>query len=209
MQKRWRFALTGLVAATFLLGTACSSDDSGDEETEATTEASATEAMTETATATEAMTETATATEAATEAAFGLADLNGLACTGQWTNQTFGSTGSFAATFSAGEGGGSVKLELGGNVFGGQGGTVEAPFTTEGETTVINADLGFLGQAMLNFNGTSAGEAVLENPPALGEGSKATVTDFAFDGKSLTAGLDIEFANNGGTAHSILESTCE
>ncbi|MCA9847427.1 MAG: hypothetical protein KC472_05610, partial [Dehalococcoidia bacterium] len=63
--------------------------------------------------------------------------------------------------------------------------------------------------AMLNFNGTSAGEAVLENPPALGEGSKATVTDFAFDGKSLTAGLDIEFANNGGTAHSILESTCE
>ncbi len=211
--RRWRLALAGLVAATFVVGAACSSDEGEDEEPEATATSTATpteSAMgTGEATAAAAMTETATATEATGVGALGLADLDGLVCSGQWTNQTFGSTGSFAATFSTGDGGGSVKLELGGNVFGGQGGTVDAPFTTDGETTVFDADLGFLGMAMMSFDGTTVGEAVLQNPPALGEGSKATVTDFAFDGKTLNAGLDIEFANNGGTAHSILESTCE
>lgn len=213
--NRRGLALAGILSLTLLVGVSCSSDDSGDDAEAATateaaaTAASATGAATEAA-ATEAAATTATTatTEAMDEAAFGLDDLDGLSCTGQWTNETFGSTGSFAATFSAGDGGGNVSLELGGNVFGGQGGTVDAPFTTDGETTVIDADLGFLGMAMLAFNGTSAQEAVLNSPPALGEGAKATITDFAFDGETLTAGIDIEFANNGGTARSVVESTC-
>ena len=209
--NRWGLALAGILSVTLLVGVSCSSDDSGDDADAATaTESAATAAATEAGAGTAAATTeaTAAATEAMDEAAFGLDDLDGLACTGQWTNETFGSTGAFAATFSTGDGGGTVSLELGGNVFGGQGGTVDAPFTTDGETTVIDADLGFLGMAMLAFNGTTAQEAVLNSPPALGEGAKATITDFAFDGETLTAGIDIEFANNGGTARSVVESTC-
>jgi len=208
--NRWGLAFASLVSVTLLVGVACSSDDAGEDAEAATaTEAMATQAATGTGTATETAAEASpAATEAMDEAAFGLDDLDGLACTGQWTNETFGSTGSFAASFSTGDGGGTVSLELGGNVFGGQGGTVDAPFTTDGETTVIDADLGFLGMAMLAFNGTTAQEAVLDSPPALGEGAKATITDFAFDGQTLTAGIDIEFANNGGTARSVVESTC-
>lgn len=205
-QRTWRGALAGALAVTLLLGAACSSD--GDAEETATAEMTATEEMTATgeamtATATEAMTETATEDPDA----FGLDDLDGLVCSGEWRNETFGSTGSFAATFSGGEGGGNVSLELGGNVFGAQGGTVDAPFSVSGDTTVIEADLGFLGMAMLNFEGASAREAVFESPPALGEGSSATITDFAFDGSTLTAGIDIEFVD-GGKARSVVESTC-
>lgn len=208
--NRWGLAFASLVSVTLLVGVACSSDDAGEDAEAATaTGTMATQAATGTGTATETAAEASpAATEAMDEAAFGLDDLDGLACTGQWTNETFGSTGSFAASFSTGDGGGTVSLELGGNVFGGQGGTVDAPFTTDGETTVIDADLGFLGMAMLAFNGTTAQEAVLDSPPALGEGAKATITDFAFDGQTLTAGIDIEFANNGGTARSVVESTC-
>lgn len=197
-----------MAAVVLLLGAACSSDDGGDEDGENTT------AATETATATEAMTETATATEAMTETAAAtpegpsIADLDGLVCSGGWTNQTFGSTGAFSASFATSASGGSVTLELGGNVFGGQGGTVEAPLTVDGDSTVINADLDFLGMARLAFDGANALETILESPPALGDGSKATITDFAFDGESLNFGVDIEFANNGGTARSVVESTC-
>ena len=201
-------ALVGVTAATLLLGAACSSDDGGDADSEstatATEAAAATEAMTATTAATEAMTETAAATPEGPT----IADLDGLVCSGGWTNQTFGSTGDFSASFATSASGGSVTLELGGNVFGGQGGTVEAPLTVDGDSTVINADLDFLGMAKLAFDGANALETVLESPPALGEGSKATITDFAFDGESLNFGVDIEFANNGGTARSVVESTC-
>lgn len=208
----WRLA--ALVAAgTMLVAVGCgdSGDEDGGEGGDTSTEATATEALTATGTATEAVTETATATEATpapTEAGPSLADYDGLACSGKWRNETFGSTGSFAATFDVGEDGGSVRLELGGNVFGAQGGEVDVPLSADGEALVIDADLGFLGQAMLNFEGAELQEGVLNSPPALGEGSKVTVTDFAFDGETLTFGVDIEFANNGGTARSVVEATC-
>ena len=199
-----KITLVGVTAMTLMLGAACSSDDSGDTEDESTAAATATEAMTETATATEAMTETAAA---ATPEGPSVADLDGLVCSGGWTNRTFGSTGDFSASFATSASGGSVTLELGGNVFGGQGGTVEAPLTVDGDSTVINADLDFLGMAKLAFDGANALETILESPPALGDGSKATITDFSFDGKSLNFGVDIEFGPIGGRVHLLVAST--
>lgn len=204
--NRWKTAAITLSAGALVFLGACSS---GDED--ATPEESATP-VAEATTAGTTTTESPTPTEAAptaepTAEASALAVLDGLACTGEWRNETFGSTGSFAATFDVGEDGGNVSLELGGNVFGGQGGTVDAPLTVDGETTVIDADLGFLGQAMFRFDGATPVEASLGSPPALGPGSDVTLTDVEFTGEVLNASVEITFPD-GSKAHSVLESTC-
>ncbi|PKN83035.1 MAG: hypothetical protein CVU47_00665 [Chloroflexi bacterium HGW-Chloroflexi-9] len=185
-----------LSAAALVLSAACGG---ADEKSDATpTEVSP--AATATATA-------ATPAETATATPDALAALNGLACTGGWRNETFGSTGSFAATFHVEDGGGRVALEVGGNVFGGTGGTVDAPFTRDGDSTVFDVDLGFLGQAMFRFNGAEAEQAILASPTALGAGSEVTLTDFVFTGEALSATVNIKFAD-GSTARSVLEATC-
>lgn len=208
-QRRWKTAVFALSAGAILLLGACS--DSDEDADTASPEATTAEAAAPTTASTEAPAPAATtdsgATDGATDGAMGIAALDGLVCTGEWRNETFGSTGSFAATFEVGEAGGNVQLELGGNVFGAQGGTVDAPLTVDGETTVIDADLGFLGQAMFSFDGATAVEASLGSPPALGEGSDVTLTDFEFTGEALNATVNITFAD-GSEARSVLESTC-
>lgn len=200
-RNRWSGALVVMSAAALVLSAAC-----GGGEDESDTTPTATEGSTAAATATQTAAPPAeTATAAATPDA--LAALDGLACTGDWRNETFGSTGAFAATFHVEDGGGRVALELGGNVFGGTGGSVDAPFTRDGDSTVFDVDLGFLGQAIFRFNGTEAEQAVLTAPPALGAGSEVTLTDFVFTGQALTATVNITFAN-GSTARSVIETTC-
>lgn len=199
IRNRWSGALVVMSAAALVLSAACGGSD---EESGAT--ATATEGSTAAATATETA---ATPAETATATPDALAALNGLACTGGWRNETFDSTGSFAATFHVEDGGGRVALEVGGNVFGGTGGSVDAPFTRDGDSTVFDVDLGFLGQAMFRFNGAEAEQAVLASPPALGAGSEVTLTDFVFTGEALSATVNIKFAD-GSTARSVLEATC-
>jgi len=198
-RNRWSGVLATLTGVALLFSSACGgSDDQSDAAATATEGGAAAATATETA---------ATSAETATATPDALAALDGLACTGGWRNETFGSTGSFAATFHVANGGGRVALELGGNVFGGAGGSVDAPFTRDGDATVFDVDLGFLGQAMFRFNGAEAEQAVLTAPPALGAGSEVTLTDFVFTGQALTATVNIKFAD-GSTARSVIETTC-
>ncbi|MDO9443727.1 MAG: hypothetical protein Q7K37_00275 [Dehalococcoidia bacterium] len=199
IRNRWSGTFVVMSAAALVLSAACGG---GDDESD--TPPAATEGSTAAATATQTA---ATPAETATTTPDALAALDGLACTGDWRNETFGSTGSFAATFHVQDDGGRVALELGGNVFGGAGGSVDAPFTRDGDSTVFDVDLGFLGQAMFRFNGAEAAQAVLTAPPALGAGSEVTLTDFVFTGAALTATVNIKFAD-GSTARSVIETAC-
>jgi len=212
-----RLLIFGLLPALLLLGAACSSDDDGDGDDDAddpTATAAATEAGSD---PTAAATEEATAepTEAPTEEPMDepsfLATVSGVSCSGDWTNLTFGSTGSFEAVFAANEAGdaGTVTLTLGGFVFGVGGGTVELPLMLDGDTIVVDAAADFLGTAKLTFNADgTAGESVFEAPPAFNNAaSNATLEDFVFDGAVLTTTIQIDFGT-GDTATSEINSSC-
>ena len=193
-----------LLPALLLLGAACSSDDDGDGDAD---EPTATSAPTE-----EAMDDaTAEPTEEAMDEAGVLAAVDGITCTGSWTNITFGSTGSFEALFAADADGatGTVTITLGGNVFGAAGGTVVLPLAANGSSVETDAAADFLGNAKLTFDSDgNATSAVFEAPPAFGNAaSKATLEDFAFDGETLTTRVLIDFGD-GSSAESKVESAC-
>ncbi|MEZ4501804.1 MAG: hypothetical protein R3C39_04205 [Dehalococcoidia bacterium] len=197
-------ALSLLAASSLLVG--CSSDDDGD----ATAEATSTPTATETATSTATMTETSTPTETATAAApFGLTaeDVDGLVCTGQWQNETFGSSGAFAATIEVGGDGGQITLDLGGNVFGASGGTIEMPYALRDGAVVVSAPLGFLGVAELRLDGAT-NQGTFSGPPALGDSAAVTMVDFAFDAETLSAAFDIDFGAGQAPAHSVINADC-
>lgn len=215
-----RLLLFGLLPVLLLLGAACSGgdDDDGDDgggETPAATSAP-TDAPSEPTTApTDAPSEPTTAptdepTEEPAEAGL-LSVLNGVSCSGDWTNLTFGSTGSFDAVFAANEAGdaGTATITLGGSVFGAQGGTVELPIAIEGGNVVVSAAADFLGNANLKFDSEgNAVEAVFEAPPAfLNDASKASLENFQFDGSSLSMMIAIDFGD-GRTAESEITSNC-
>ena len=207
MSRRFgALGLTALICALALV--ACSSDGDGDGgTTEATsTPPTATESATASATPTATASPTATTTEAAP---FGLtaADVDGLVCAGSWQNETFGSSGAFAATIEVGGGGGQITLDLGGNVFGGAGGTIEMPYAVRDGAVVVSAPLGFLGVAELKLDGTS-NEATFSGPPALGDAAAVTMVDFAFDAETLSAAFDIDFGTGAAPAHSVVEADC-
>jgi hypothetical protein len=207
-----RILLLGLLPALLIVGIACGGDseDGGDDPT-ATSEATE-EAMDDaSATATdEAMDDaTATATEEMMDHGL-LAAVDGVTCTGDWTNLTFGSTGSFEAVFAANEAGdaGTVTITLGGNALRSSGGTVELPLMTDGDNITVDADADFLGTAQLTFDSSgSATDAVFAAPPGLGAAGTATLADFAFDGESLTTRVLIDLGD-GSAAESAIESTC-
>lgn len=207
-----KLLILGLLPAVLLLGAACGgdSDDDGDGD-DPTATVAATEAPDEaTAAPTDAPTEAPTEEPMDDEPSF-LANADGITCTGDWTNLTFGSTGSFEAVFAINEAGdaGTVTLTLGGNVFGVAGGTVELPVTVDGDSVVVDSAADFLGNAKLTFDSSGAAtDAVFEAPPAFGNpASKATLEDFAFDGSALTTTVQIDFGD-GSTATSAIESTC-
>jgi hypothetical protein len=206
-----RILILGLLPALLIFGIACGgdSDDGGDEPTATATEEAMDDAS---ATATEEAMDDASATATEEMMDHGpLAAVNGVTCTGDWTNLTFGSTGSFEASFAANEAGdaGTVTITLGGNVFGGQGGTVELPLVVDGDNVTVDSDADFLGDAQLTFDSSGAAtDAVFVAPPQFGnDASKATLDGFAFDGESLTSKVLIDFGD-GSTAESAIESTC-
>ncbi len=209
-----------ITASVLLLAAACSDGDDSDETAgtpapSPTAAAAATSGPAPTATA-EAMAEatstpppTATATSS-DPAAGALAALDGLVCTGGWENLTFGSTGSVELTvdIAADASGGTLTMEIGGNVFGAEGGTVSVPFTRSGAIITAEADLGFMGSLTAVFEDGVLQEATFEAPPALGSAANVTVSGFVFDGEQLSANLDIDFGGGGGSAQSRVEVTC-
>jgi hypothetical protein len=138
-----------------------------------------------------------------------LAALNGLRCVGQWRNQTFGSSGAFSSKLEAGGGGGSITLEVGGNVFGGTGGVFEAPFQLVGQALEINAHSTFLGhmEAHIGLDGTATG--TLTGPPALGPKSQVTLTQYALGAdRVLRFTVRIDFGDGRPVATSTVEAAC-
>jgi hypothetical protein len=108
--SRWKTAVIALSAGAILLLGACSSSD--DEEADAGTSASPVAESSAAAESSASTEETATAEPMADEpmeTTSALAALDGLVCTGEWRNETFGSTGSFAATFAVGAEGGATS----------------------------------------------------------------------------------------------------
>lgn len=133
--------------------------------------------------------------------------LDGLTCSGTWTNETFGSTGSFEIGFDLAASGGTVTLALEGNVFGSAGGRLRIPVSIEGETLRAEGDIGYLGSVTAVVRADGRFEIVLDAPPALGKGATVTVTKLALDGDALTMTVRIEV---GGAlfATSKVEATC-
>lgn len=209
-----RLLLLGLLPVLLLLGAACSGGDDDDGDDGGGSAPAATSAPTDapseqTAAATDEPTSEPTE-EPAADAGL-LSVLNGVSCSGDWTNLTFGSTGSFDAVFAANDAGdaGTATITLGGSVFGAQGGTVELPIAIEGGNVVVSAAADFLGNANLKFDSEgNAVEAVFEAPPAFfNDASKASLENFQFDGSSLSMMIAIDFGD-GRTAESEITSNC-
>jgi len=138
-----------------------------------------------------------------------VAALNGLRCVGQWRNTAYGSSGAFAAKVEAGGGGGSITLELGGNVFGGSGGVFEAPFRLVGRELEINAHSDLLGHVdvHIGLDGKSTGE--LSGTPALGPRSSVTLTQYSMSAdRGLRLTMDINPGDGRPAAISTVEAAC-
>jgi len=124
-----------------------------------------------------------------------------ISCQGGWENLTFGSNGLFGLEVALNGLDGTATITVGGNVFGGSGGTVEAPLSLNLLTgaITITGDLGFLGEANLvvgldgSITGTltaptaiPAGIITLENPVvALPEITVDVQIDFDGGGTNL------------------------
>ena len=95
-----------------------------------------------------------------------------VSCDGDWENLTFGSTGSFALDLTLEGLGGTATVTVGGNVFGGSGGSVETPVTLNLLTAQVDVDgdLGFLGQADLSIGLSGEIEGTLTAPTAIPNG---------------------------------------
>jgi hypothetical protein len=188
------------VLATFVI--AC---DDGEE---ATSTATAIATAAPTAAATAAPKAGTASTTVAGPGPTSIAALNDLRCVGQWRNTTSGTSGAFAAHIEAGGGGGALTLELGGNVFGGDGGVVELPFRQVGNELEIEAHSAALGHvsARIGLDGKATGS--LQGPPALGPRSTVTLTNYSFANNTLRFGLDIDFGDGRPHATSGVEAAC-
>jgi hypothetical protein len=164
-------------------------------------------ATTPAATSTPARTATAGAAGAAAAIAQ-LAALNGLRCVGSWKNTTFGSTGAFATSLETGGGGGTLHFEVGGNVFGAQGGVFDAPFVLQDGKITTEAHSPIFGHLSthIGLDGTADGE--LSEIPALGPKSKATASDYSFRDNKLHFALKIDFGDGRPPANSVVDAAC-
>ena len=176
-----KFILLTLIAASALSIAAACSDDDGEAASAAmptgAAEATSAPSPTAAAEATSAPSPTATAASSDPEAE-ALATLDGLVCTGGWENLTFSSTGSVELTFDivADAGGGTLTMEIGGNIFGAEGGTVSAPFTRSGSVITAQAELGVMGTLTAVFEDGELREATFDAPPVLGSAANVVVS---------------------------------
>lgn len=161
-------------------------------------------AATMAATATPVSTASAASASAAT-----LVALNGLRCQGQWRNQSFGSTGAFSARVESAAGGGVITFEVGGNLFGASGGVFQAPFRVSGNSLVIDQRSDFLGQVQASIELGGKATATMTAPPALGPGSKVTLTEYTYGPNGLLKfALNIDFGGGRSPASSTVEAAC-
>lgn len=135
-------------------------------------------------TATTSPTSTSTSTgtpstePAASPTPFPFAAIDGMTCRGTWMNQASGSSGPISITFDLRRDG-VVILDVGGTVFGQSGGHLVLPVSLSGSTFRISGAFGFLGSLDVAVNADGTASAVLDQPPALGPGSRETVTSFS------------------------------
>ena len=210
-----KLLILGLLPAVLLLGVACGGDDEDDGDNgggDPTATAAATEAPGDDPTEEPTEEPTEAPTEEPMDDESVLSATDGLTCTGDWTNTTFGSTGSFEAVFAVDEGDltGTVTIRLGGRVFGAEPSDdpIILPMVVVADTVGVQAGSARLGVVNLIFNGDgTVKEGVFDSPPALGTGSSVVLEDFTFDGSELTATLQIDFGDGSG-ATSAIESTC-
>ncbi len=167
-----------------------------------------------TATATAAATQTATASATAlvpaagTVTAANLPVLNGMRCVGQWRNLTLGSTGAFAARIEVGGGGGAITLDVGGSVFGAQGGTVEWPFRLVNNAFEIEAHTTLFGHISMRIGLDGKAMGTLQGVPALGPQSTVALTDYSLVNNQLKFGVDIDSGNGRVKAKSEVTAAC-
>jgi hypothetical protein len=138
-----------------------------------------------------------------------LAALNGLGCTGEWHNPTTGGSGALSIRLEAGGGGGLITFEIGGPLFGAQGGVFEAPFHLEECDIVLDTSSDFLGHvtARAALDGTAA-EATLSVLPALGASAVVTMSDYSFASNVLHFALTTNYGDGRPSATSEVAAAC-
>ena len=191
-----------LLGCTVLLLTACSRGGVQ------VTPAGTTPTSTATASATAAATGTPAAALTPASGANRLLALNGTRCVGQWRNATAGTSGAFATRIEAGGSGGAIRFEVGGPVFGGSGGTFEAPFRLVGEEMEIEAISDFLGHMSLRIPLGGKATGTLQGMSGLGPASMATITDYSFANNSLAVTLRVEPGGGRAVQTSTIEAAC-
>lgn len=151
---------------------------------------------------------TSTAAPTAASGASRLVALNGTRCVGQWRNATAGTSGAFATRIEAGGSGGAIRFEVGGPVFGGSGGTLEAPFRLVGEEMEVEAQSDFLGHMSLRIPLDGKARGTLQGMTGLGPGSLATITDYSFENNRLAVTLRVEPGGGRPVQTSTVEAAC-
>lgn len=170
--------------------------------------ASPTPTSTAVASATASAISTSTAAPTPASGANRLVALNGTRCVGQWRNTTMGTSGAFATRIEAGGSGGAIRFEVGGPVFGGSGGTFEAPFRLVGEEMEIEAHSDFLGHMSLRIPLDGKATGTLQGMSGLGPASMATITDYSFANNSLAVTLRVEPGGGRPPQTSTVEAAC-
>jgi len=137
-----------------------------------------------------------------------LAALNGTRCVGQWKNATTNTSGALASRLEVGGAGGVVHWEIGGPVFGGQGGTFDAPFRLVGEIVEIEAHSDWLGHMSARIGLDGKTTATLQEVPPLGLKSMVTVTDAKYVANKLTFNLKVEPNDGSPNQSANVEAAC-
>lgn len=102
-----------------------------------------------------------------------------------------------------------MSFEVGGPVFGAEGGVFEAPFRLQGSEMVIDSSSEFLGHvsARIALDGSS-GEATLEAPPALGAAARVTANKYSLVDNVLHVALTTQDGDGRATASSVIDAAC-
>ena len=137
-----------------------------------------------------------------------LAALNGTRCVGQWKNATTSTSGALAIRLEVGGAGGVVHWEIGGPVFGGQGGTFDAPFRLVGEIVEIEAHSDWLGHMSARIGLDGKTTATLQEVPPLGLKSMVTVTNAKYVANKLTFNLKVEPNDGSPNQSASVEAAC-
>ncbi|MBM4416573.1 MAG: hypothetical protein FJ035_10160 [Chloroflexi bacterium] len=137
-----------------------------------------------------------------------VAALHGLRCVGTWRNEAVSRSGAFAVRVEAGGGGGVLAFEVGGAVFGGAGGTFEAPFRVEGAALVVDAPSALLGRVRARIGLDGRAEGRLEGPSALGPRAVVALGDYALADGVLRLTLRVDAGDGSPVTTAVVDAAC-